>query len=130
MTKKLEIADAGERAKTFNFLKEPAVLEAVDGPNAQRPRIIHKVDMFKQRLDRKPGQEPVLVSRLLVIGPDKYGYYNLDEDTALEYNEKGGFLSFSSGGVRYKIRAVEESDQVPTQALSDESAPEEEGKSS
>jgi hypothetical protein len=52
--------------------------------------------------------------KLMIIefeGVDRVGEYPLDGDTSLDYDSKEGTVRFTSRGVQYKIRALQDSDE-------------------
>lgn len=89
-----------------NLLGEPAMLECLSGEARGLARVITRLSKIDENGEKVFAQ----------------GFYNaieyeVDEDGSLVFDDEEGTAGFSSRGVQYKIRAIQESDGSAWAAL-------------
>lgn len=89
-----------------NIIAEPAILECLSGEAKGLTRVITHLSKIDEDGEKVFAQ-----------GFDKSVTYDVDEGGSLTFDSNEGSASFSSRGVQYKIRAVQESDGSAWTAL-------------
>jgi len=87
-----------------NLMSGYAVLEALEGPTSGLGRLIYQLFIEVHYL----GDERVEMVSVATDGIIRS--YRLDDGTRLVFIDDQGIATFSSGGIQYRIRPVEESD--------------------
>jgi hypothetical protein len=100
-TRKLAINSDAKPNTSDSYINEPAVVESEKGK-----RIAYAIQtVFDYDLDGN-------VSRQVAISTsDRVIYYELDDDSKIEFDDKSGTGTFTSYGNQYKIRALQDSDK-------------------
>jgi hypothetical protein len=93
-----------DRIRRTNLIGGYAVLEALEGPTSGLGRLIYRLFTEVHYL----GDERVEMVSVATDGIMRS--YRLDEDTMLAFVDDQDIATFSSGGIQYRIRPVEESD--------------------
>jgi hypothetical protein len=100
-TKKLVVNSNVKPNSSDSYTSGPVVVESEKGR-----RIAYAIQMA---FDYNPSGG---VSRQIVISTsDRVIYYELDDDTKIEFDDESGIGTFTSYGNQYKIRALQDSDK-------------------
>lgn len=98
--------DVDSNLRSRNLLGEPAILEALDGEVAGARRVVTSVADLQEDL-----------KKIVIQGYYNTIEYDVDKGGELRFDNKEGIATFTSRGVQYKIRAIQEDDGSAWAAL-------------
>jgi hypothetical protein len=99
--KKLVVNRNAKPNSSDSYTSGPVVIES-----QKSKRVAYAIQMV---FDYDPSGS---VSRQIAISTsDRVIYYELDDDTKIEFDDKSGTGTFTSYGNQYKIRALQDSDK-------------------
>jgi len=118
MARKLKAVDTSAPKSDKNELSEIAIFECLSGTYEGRTRVVYALyDLTKSEDSVMYGPS----GAVLIISPTGQGTYPLDKDTKLVFDEDRGLFTFSSSGIEYMIRAIENGD-IPGVEVDDNSS--------
>jgi hypothetical protein len=118
MTRKLKLLDTSGPNADRNELSEVAIFECLSGAYDGRKRVIYAAyDLSKSPNSLMYGPN----GAVMIVSPTGQGQYPLDKNSKFVFSEEQGLFKFSSGGVEYMIRAIED-DDIPGVKIADDSS--------